>query len=265
MMVLFVVFIFGAVIIGVGAMLAPALPGEIPRSGLASTLALAFVTGGSLLWMRFIGWDTLVMDYLLFGIVSLVILGGTMVQAHQQATGESDEATPNVHWMSRADFIFLAITGVICLIPVLFLETSLNPVEFEIGQTLTEIKSNFPHIINPASTGFYVLSAYLSQQLQQDIETVYPAVGIVLTFLCVLTAYDCGAEIRGSGSGRILAGIVLIALSVMVLTFADMYPMLMAILFGLAIILLMIRIVRYRQWQDIAGLLMLVGTLIVGL
>ena len=88
-------------------MLAPVFATAQPRVGLASTVALAFVMSGGILWTRFIGWDTLVIDYLLFGLVSLVVLGGTMVQAHQKATGD-DTIETDSEWMSRNDFLISA-------------------------------------------------------------------------------------------------------------------------------------------------------------
>lgn len=252
-MSLFVLFVLGAVIIGVGTMLAPALPTEQPRVGLTSTLALAIVVSGGILWTRFIGWDTLLIDYLLFGIVSLVILGGTMVQAHQKATGELDssDSDPEIEWMSRNDFLLFVIIGLICLIPLFLPEqASIDTVTISYGQRLSEIENAYPQIQKFGATGFHILSSYLSQQLQQDSAIVYLAVGSVLAFLFILTAYDFGAELKNTQLGRIVALAMLIALSIANVIFVDFYSLLMGLLFIVAFLIFTIRAVRYRLWQD---------------
>lgn len=265
-MSLFVLFVLGAVIIGVGTMLAPALPTEQPRVGLTSTLALAIVVSGGILWTRFIGWDTLLIDYLLFGIVSLVILGGTMVQAHQKATGELDssESEPDIQWMSRNDFLFFVIIGLICLIPLFLPEqASIDTVTISYGQRLSEIENAYPQIQKFGATGFHILSSYLSQQLQQDSAIAYPAVGSVLAFLTILTAYDFGAELKNTLLGRILAIVMLIILIVAYLGFADFYNLLMGLLFIVAFLIFALRTVKHRQWQDILGTIFLLSIILL--
>ena len=63
-MPLVVLFIFGAVVIGAGAMLSPAWPTKQPRIGLMAALSLGLVTGGAVFWAMLFGWNTLVIDYL---------------------------------------------------------------------------------------------------------------------------------------------------------------------------------------------------------
>ena len=43
-----------------------------------AALALAVVIGGSLFWAMLFGWNTLVIDYLLFALVTVIFLGGTL-------------------------------------------------------------------------------------------------------------------------------------------------------------------------------------------
>ncbi len=265
-MSIFVLFVFAAVIIGAGTMLAPALPTQQPRVGLASTIALAFVLTGGILWTRFLGWDTLVIDYLLFGIVSLVVLGGTMVQAHQKATGALDEteSEPDIDWMSRNDFILFLVIGLICLIPLFFPgQLAINSPAIAYGQRLSEIETTYPQIQTFGATGFYVLTNYLSQQLQQNSALVYPAVGSVLAFLCILTTYDFGAELKNTALGRILAILMLIALSVTYVTVADFYSLLIGVLFILALLIFALRTVKHRHWQDIVGMILLASVILI--
>ena len=80
-MSLFVVFILGAVLLGAGAMLSPAWRTAQPRVALSATLCLALVVGGAVFYAEAFGWDTLVVDYLLFALLSGVVLGGTLSTA----------------------------------------------------------------------------------------------------------------------------------------------------------------------------------------
>ena len=89
-MSLFVVFIVGAVLLGAGAMLSPAWRSAQPRVALAATLCLALVVGGAVFYAEAFAWNTLVVDYLLFVLLSGVVLGGTLstAQARAEAKGE---------------------------------------------------------------------------------------------------------------------------------------------------------------------------------
>src|SRR5688500_19575916 len=84
-MPLFIFFILGAVIIGTGALLAPAWPTSQPCIGLAAALALGIVVGGALFWAMLFGWNTLAVDYLLFALVTTIFLGGTLTYGQKRA------------------------------------------------------------------------------------------------------------------------------------------------------------------------------------
>ena len=89
-MTFFIVFVFSAVLLGAGAMLSPAWRTAQPRIALSATLCLAIVVGGAVFYAKAFGWDTLVVDYLLFALLSGVVLGGTLstAQARAEARGE---------------------------------------------------------------------------------------------------------------------------------------------------------------------------------
>lgn len=263
-MIFFVVFVFSAVIIGIGVMLAPILPTAQPRVGLASIVALTLTIISGILWTTFVGWDTLIIDYVVFGLVSLVILGGTMIQAHDQGTTD-EELIPPTQWMSRKDFFFFLILGGICLLFLLF-QTPLSSNQIEMtasiqtGQTLDAIAQDFPHITQFSVTGFHVLSAYLSQQLRQDISIVQSAVTTVLIFLGILTSYDLGAELKDMQLGRIFGVIGLVLLMVVSNFFA---PILLGMLIILAILIFALRSYRHRHYLDVVGLILLLLALIL--
>ena len=260
-MIFFVVFVFSAVIIGIGVMLAPVLPTTQPRIGLASTIALALTILSGILWTTFVGWDTLIIDYVLFGLVSVVILGGTMIQAHDEAS--SDDESSSTQWMSGKDFLFFLVVSGICLLSMLFNLTQSNfenelASALQTGQTLDHLSQDFPQIMEFSVTGFYILSAYLSQQLQQDSVLVQSAVTTVLIFLGVLTSYDLGSEMKDTYLGRIFALIVLILLMI-VSTFSA--PMLLPILISFGALIFALRSYRHRHYLDIVGLIFLLFAL----
>src|SRR5215216_2227539 len=77
-MPIFVIFIFGSIVLGAGAMLAPAIPTNGPRIGLAAALALAIVVVGAIGYAALFGWDTLIIDYLWFALLVGIFLTGTL-------------------------------------------------------------------------------------------------------------------------------------------------------------------------------------------
>ena len=121
----------------------------------------------------------------------------------------------------------------------------------------------YPQIQTFGATGFYTLTNYLAQQLQQESALVYPAVGSVLAFLCILTTYDSGAELKNTQLGRILAMLMLIALSIAYVTFADFYSLLIGMLFILALFIFALRTLKHRQWQDIVGMILLASVILI--
>ena len=259
-MLFFVAFIFSAVILGIGVMLAPVLSTDTPRIGLASTVALASIVLTGVLWTTFVAWDRLIIDYVLFGLVSVVILGGTMMQAQDEALSEEK----STQWMSRNDFLFLLILGGLCLGVTLFQAPISNTqtdiiASFQEGQSLAQITSQFPDLNTSGLLGFYILSAYLSQQLQQDSLIVQSAVYAVLLFLTVFTAYDFGSEVKNTQLGWILASIVFVLLSI-----ASVFSQvsLLGILLSLGALIFALRLYRHRKILDSAGLLFLLFALI---
>jgi hypothetical protein len=243
-MVFFSLFVISAVILGAGAMFAPAWPSNAPRIGLSASFLLGLVAGGAVLWAELFGWDTLIIDYLLFGIVSLVILGGTLSRGGNEAAG----------WPSRKDMLFFAFAALICMIPLVISRPLTENAAFDasISQAVLDT-GRFTELPSPA---FHALAAYLSQQLRQDIFTIHQALSSLLAFLCVWTVYDLGVEIRDKRLGIALA-IVFLLLGLGLL-WQSYYSLLMAILFSSAFVSYALRFYRARHWTDVvaAGLML---------
>lgn len=233
----FVMFIFGAVILGAGAMLAPALPTGQPRIGTAAALALALVTGGAVFWTQLFGYDPLLMDYLLFALVSGVVLGGTLSSAQARAEAKGEELPDaDQGWTGPQDLVFFALVGVgLALISV-----SSRLIESETAPPIYQLLLN-----------------YLISQLEQPPSLVDASVGAVLAFLSVWASYDVGSEFGGKRLGRAMAVVLLLVVPVLVLN--AQYVWLMGLLYSAGAMLFVLRTRR-----QLARLEIVVGGLLLG-
>ena len=205
-MSLFVSFILAAVLLGAGAMLSPAWRTAQPRVALAATLCLGLVVGGAVFYAEAFSWDTLVVDYLLFALLSGVVLGGTLstAQARAEARGERlDDRDQG--WPGPGDLTLFAFAALLLLIPLLHQAAP----EGEAGQivgfhslairdggsfhSLAPFHLDEPVIVSP---GFHALAAYLSAQLDQPIPLIQFSAAAVLALLTIWLAYDFGRRIE---------------------------------------------------------------------
>ncbi|MEM9951787.1 MAG: hypothetical protein AAF846_09320 [Chloroflexota bacterium] len=250
-MIFFIIFVLSAVLIGVGTMLAPALPTEQPRIGLASSLTLMFIVTGGILWTQFVAWDTLVIDYLLFGSVSLVVLGGTMMQA--QDTHDDDNPQPT-EWLSWTDFLLLSGIGILCALSLL------TPFFPQATEMITiQSNANITDLLSFGIKAHTVLSAYLSEQLRQDSLLVQQAIISVMTFLLIFTAYDLGTEIKSTQLGRIFALGALLILCALLIVLPTLSQFLISLLLHLMQVLFIVRYIKHRQLFDAFALAILVS------
>ena len=212
-MSLFIVFIVGAVLMGAGAMLSPAWRTAQPRVALAATLCLALVVGGAVFYAEAFAWNTLVVDYLLFVLLSGVVLGGTLSTAQARAEAKGEQlADRDQGWPGPQDLAFFAVVALLVLIPLVHLPAALgtggqvlgfHTLSARFGETfnsLAPFDSQARVIISP---GFHALSAYLSQQLSQPIPLIQLCLAAVCVYLSIWLAYDFGAELRDKRLGRL--------------------------------------------------------------
>ena len=197
-MQLFIVFILGAVVLGAGSMLSPAWRTAQPRIALSASLCLALVVGGAVFYAEAFGWDTLVVDYLLFALMSGVVLGGTL--SHAQARAEAKgETLPDEEqgWPGPYDLVFFAVAAFVILIPLMNLPLPLGnhgaqlgyqTLIIRYGESFTSLAPFHPDITVIYSPGFHAFSAYLSQQLGQPIPMIQMAITAVVLYLCVWLA-----------------------------------------------------------------------------
>jgi hypothetical protein len=266
-MVYFILFVIGAVMLGAGAMLAPAWATTQPRIGTAAAFALALVVGGAVFWAHLFGWSTLVVDYLLFALVSMTLLGGTMAQVQQRtASGEAvDDA--EVGWTGPEDLTFFGLVALLFAVPLGWMlfprgdtaaANGLITLAARDGASFDSLAPYFPDTIGIFPPGFHALAAYLSAQLQQPIPQIHMAIGAVCGLLCIWTAYDFGSEIQDKRLGRAMALASLLSIGVLRLYFDGFYPQLMGVVFATAFATYALRVVRHHKPLDTlaAGLML---------
>ena len=267
-MSLFIVFILAAVLLGAGAMLSPAWHTSQPRVSLSAAFCLALVMGGAVFYAEAFGWDTLVVDYLLFALLSGVVLGGTLstAQARAEARGEH-LADRDLGWPGPKDLAFFALVALVVLIPLLHLPASLgdqgqiaamHSLGAREGESFNSLAPFYPdsHVI--VSPGLHALTAYLSQQLGHSIPLIQLSMTAVVVFLLVWLAYDLGAELRDKRLGRAMAVATLCCAGLQHSYLDGHFAELLALLFMTAFLLFALRLARKFNPADmIAGGLMM--------
>ncbi len=271
-MSLFVVFIFAAVLLGAGAMLSPAWRTVQPRVALSATLCLALVVGGAVFYTEAFGWDTLVVDYLLFALLSGVVLGGTLSTAQAQAEARGERlADRDQGWPGPEDLAFFALVALLLVIPLLHLAaplgtqgqvSALHSLTAREGESFTSLAPLAPEAKVVIAPGFHALSAYLSQQLGHPVPLIQMSVAAVIVFLLTWLAYDFGAEIRDKRLGRALAIALLLCGGLHVSFLDGHFAELLALLFLLAFLLYALRCLRRARLADVAAGGLMLGAVI---
>lgn len=271
-MPLFVLFVFGAIIIGAGAMLSPAWPTTQPRIGLSATLSLALVTGGTIFYASLFGWDTLVIDYLMFALITSIFLGGTLSIGQTRAEERGEELLDEHQgWPGPQDLSVLGLIALLVALPALLLKvpygeiassTGLMALTMRDGGTLNTLVP-FLDIQYVNAPSFNALTAYLSQQLSAGVHTVQFTAGAVITLINIWLAYDMGAELRDKRLGRAMALTMLLSLGIYGLLLNGYYPALMGIAFMQGFVIFSLRYLRHRYLADLIGAGLLMGATLI--
>ena len=267
-MPLFIVFILGAVVLGAGSMLSPAWHTKQPRIALSATLCLALVVGGAVFYASAFGWDTLIVDYMLFALMSGVVLGGTLSNAQARAEAKGETLSDGEQgWPGPQDLAFFALIAFMLFIPLMSLPLSLGTegqqlgfqtLIIRFGESFSSLAPYYPDTTVIISPGFHALSAYLSEQLGQPIPMIQMSISTVVIYLCVWLAYDLGAELRDKRLGRAMAVSMVLCGGLLVSYLDGHYTELMALLFILAFLVYALRFIRKFNLADmIAGGLMM--------
>ncbi|MCB9452734.1 MAG: hypothetical protein H6672_14950 [Anaerolineaceae bacterium] len=267
-MPLFVLFVFGTIVLGAGGMLAPAWETRQPRIGLMGALSLGIIMGGGIFWAMLFGWDTLVIDYLLFALVTAIFLGGTLSYGQMRAESRGEELKDSDQgWPGPRDLLFFGLVALVFAAPLLVLPVPLDTDAQGFGylgllarlggdfKTLTPFHPEISYLYAP---GFSLVTAYLSQQLGQGLHYVEMAVGAVLSILLVWLAYDFGAEYRDKRLGRAMAAVMFAGVGLFTAYMDSHYTTLLGLVFALAFLIFALRYLREGRWPDAlaAGLML---------
>lgn len=272
-MPLIVMFIFGAVVVGAGAMLAPAWPTSQPRIGLNAALALGLVLGGAIFLANLGGWNTLSVDYLLFALVTAIFLFGTLSYGQRRAEARGDELLDaDQGWPGPRDLLLFAFALLLFALPALLLPVPLDTdaqgfgylgLSLKLGGQFRTLAPFHPEIQYLYSPGFIALIAYLSQQLGQGLHDVQLAVGAVLGFVLVLLAYDFGAEWQDKRLGRACA-LAMMAGTGLYTAFMDShYTTLLALVFAFAFVIYSLRYLRGGWLGDAIAAGLMLGAVVL--
>jgi len=218
-------------------MLAPALPTFQPRVGLAATLTLALIIGGSLFMLSLTANDPLVIDYVLFTLLSGSVLGGTIAQAQTRAEEKGEELSDAEQgWTGPQDLLFFALVGTV------FVGLLLILVPFQMGSY---------------SAGLEMLTSYVGRQLQQTRPVVQRSIAAIVAFLATWMFYDLGSEWRSKSFGRCMAlSSLLMLVSVYI---QGEFVALIGILFGTAYMIFLMRAITVADRLDILGAGLMLG------
>jgi hypothetical protein len=275
-MALLVLFIFGAVVLGSGVMFSPAWPTRQPRIALAGALALALVVGGAVFWAYLSGWDTLVVDYMLFALVTGIFLGGTLSSGQSRAEKRGEILSDAEQgWTGPEDLLFFAGTALAFALPLLIWNAPLGDLD-EVSRALAiklngtfEVSTPFAAVTADAAPstlfapGFAAISAYISHQINVDVRTAQVSIAAVVGLLGVWLIYDLGSEVRDKRLGRAMAVALLLGFGWFNLYTNGAFPTMMALVFTMAFVIYQLRYLREGHWADlIAAGLMLGATLI---
>ncbi|MBW4437300.1 MAG: hypothetical protein KME04_09215 [Pleurocapsa minor GSE-CHR-MK-17-07R] len=269
-MPLIVIFIFGAIILGAGAMLAPAWPSKQPRIGLNAALALALVVTGALFWAFLFGWNTLVIDYLMFALVTIIFLFGTLSLGQARAEKRGEELLDaDQGWPGPYDLLFFGFAALLFIAPVLMVPVPLDTdaqgfgylaLMAREGGNFTTLAPFHPEVSYLYSPGFIGLAAYISQQLNQGLHDVQFGISAVLCLMFVWLAYDFGAEIQDKRLGRAMAAAALVGIGLFTAFMDSHFTSVMALNFALAFLILVYRYLRDGLLVDAVGAGLMFGS-----
>ncbi|MEO1163482.1 MAG: hypothetical protein AAFV98_06865 [Chloroflexota bacterium] len=209
MMSFFIAFVLGSVLMGAGAMLAPAWSGDDNHVGLSTGAILAIVVVGAMAQTRLLDWDTLVIDYIIFGVVSAVILGGTLAGNAHADTEATDDKDTDIFALTITyeRIFFLCVFAGFALLLVL----GWQQIPIEPSISIDQLPQSNTTIID-------LISLYLSAQMRQEILLVQPAVTLTMSFVTVMVAYDVGRVWGNRTIGQIFSAVCLLITLYFVLT-----------------------------------------------
>ncbi|MCB9437839.1 MAG: hypothetical protein H6673_12760 [Anaerolineales bacterium] len=184
-MVLFVTFILSGLTLGVGTMLAPALPTRQPRIAVSAVFVLALILSGAVFLGALFGWDTLVIDYMWFSMIIGVFLGGTLTIGMSRieealAHGENaDTGWPGPRTLAAFLTWFMVVLLIVNTLP--------TPSTYQNLPSTVDFKAS--------NVGATVLLTYFDSQLTANSNQVYRGMLTLMVLLLIWLLYDFSNEL----------------------------------------------------------------------
>ena len=220
-----------------------------------------------------LGWNTLVIDYLLFALVTGIILFGTLSYGQKRAEARGETLLDSDQgWTSARDLLLFGFAALIFVIPVLILPVPLDTdaqgfgylsLIARMGGDFRTLAPFHPEITYLYSPGFLTLTAYLSQQLGQGLHQIQFAIAAVLCVLLVWVAYDFGAEVRDKRLGRAMALAMIGGLGLFTAYMDSHFTTLLALVFAFAFLTFTVRYLNQRYLVDAIAAGLLLGATVI--
>lgn len=266
-MVLVVMFIFGAVILGAGAMLSPAWLTPQPRVGLSGALAIALVIGGAVFWAFLFGWDILVIDYMLFALVTGIFLTGTLSVGQLRAEGRGEVLEDAEQgWTGPQDLLFFALVALAFIIPgVMQAQVEVNPAVIDPATAI--ITDSFDLVTAARETqlapGFPAIASYLSHQLNVGLDLAEIGVAAVFGLLAVWVIYDFGSETEHKRLGRGMGAALLLGIGWYLLFLDAQSSLMIALTIALAFMTYAYRYLKDGYPTDLVAAGLMFGAVLI--
>lgn len=235
-MILFVAFVLLGLILGVGMMLAPALPTTEPRVAAGAVLSFALVLSSSLFHAALFGWNILIVDYLWFSLIMIVFLGGTLtigMQKVEQALAAGENATlgwPGIPTMGV--FILWGLVFMVLVSMQVDLNAAINDTK-GLSESIATMQESvrldaLPDVPGRLGPGAPSVLTYFATQLPSDLSETLGGLLVAVHILFIWMLYDLGKEL---GLQRTATWVLPLAAPLIAVLFGTDIVMLMGALF----------------------------------
>lgn len=235
-MIAFVTFVLLGLTVGVGMMLAPALPTAEPRVAAGSVLSFALILNAALFHAAIFGWNILMVDYLWFAFIMVVFLGGTLtvgMQKVEQALAAGETAT--LGWPQIPTMTVFILWGVLFMVVISArADLSVAIVESKgLADSIATMQESvqldaLPDVQGRLGPGVPALLTYFSTQLPSDLPETFGGLLVTVHILLIWMLYDLGKEL---GLSRRYVWLLTLAAPALALFFATDIVLLVGVLF----------------------------------
>jgi hypothetical protein len=242
-----------SVFLGVGILVASALPTRGIRIGLGAVVFLALIVDGTWFMAPILNWSPALADAVWGGVSVSVLLAAAIYAKYRRSLIGQPVRT----WPSTRDLTFLALTlawfGAMLLVLPVPLDTDAQgfgylALTLREGGDYTSLAPWHPEISYLYSPGFTGMIAHLSAHFDLGIHMLMLVFGAMTASLFVWTAYDLGCELDGPRTGRGFMLASLIGTGLVTVFLDSHFTALLALIFELAFITFVVAFLRTGSW-----------------